>query len=342
MWQSHGARAHAQDVQDGARSATERITLALLAFTALTAVPSGVALMLRAHGSELAPISLLEGTGFTSFLIPGLLLAIVVGGSSTAAVWLTRARSEYATDATLLAGGVLTFFIVCERALLRAASPLQAVYAAVGLALIAIAAREGLARPRTRFILFVTSAEAAGFSVPAIVGVTANLLSLGDATGTVLVVAAGSVEGALCGLGQAHAMPVPVDRRRFVAASSLGAATAWGIAMSLFGWLRGGAEGPLAIAVSIASAFACLFAMSGAQWAVLRHTTRNAHRWLLFSMLAWIAALPLSFAPSPLVDEASPPATSAVLFLSAGVAMAYVMSVLTWQGARGLVARESA
>lgn len=60
--------------------------LALTSFSALTAIGGGVGVLVTGLG---IPKSQLEGTPFDSFLVPGLLLAIAVGGSlATAAVSL--------------------------------------------------------------------------------------------------------------------------------------------------------------------------------------------------------------------------------------------------------------
>jgi hypothetical protein len=56
--------------------------------------------------------------------------------------------------------------------------------------------------------------------------------------------------------------------------------------------------------------------------------------------LAWIVALPLSFTPAPFVDEATPLAPQVVLWGSAGLLMAHVMALITWQGARRMFPRD--
>jgi hypothetical protein len=75
-----------------------------------------------------------------------------------------------------------------------------------------------------------------------------------------------------------------------------------------------------------------LFAIGGAQWIELRHHRVPARRWIGWTALAWLVALPLSFAPGPLVDETTPLAAHIVLWGCGGVLMAYVMALITWRG----------
>ena len=89
------------------------------------------------------PISLLAHTPFESFLAPGLLLG-GIGAACAAAALLAWRRARAAIDATIVAGGALAVRdFVAERALLREASWLQAVYGALGLALLGLGARAG-------------------------------------------------------------------------------------------------------------------------------------------------------------------------------------------------------
>jgi hypothetical protein len=62
---------------------------------------------------------MLRGTPFHSYLIPGLLLAVVVGGSAAVATVLTLRRSGLAGSASVVAGIVLMGWIVGEVVLLK-------------------------------------------------------------------------------------------------------------------------------------------------------------------------------------------------------------------------------
>ena len=109
-------------------------------FVALTAVGGGVTV---AAGVDKFPVSWLTGTLFSSYLLPGLVLAGVVGGSAAvAAVTALRSR-ERATLWSMLAGAILLGWLVGERLILPPAafSPqfwwLEAIYVAAGLMMLA-------------------------------------------------------------------------------------------------------------------------------------------------------------------------------------------------------------
>jgi len=75
-----------------------RITLLVVeAFVAVTAVAGGLSLMVGALVPDLAtvlspPVEYLEGSAFSSYLVPGLALALVLGGIHTLAFILLRRR----------------------------------------------------------------------------------------------------------------------------------------------------------------------------------------------------------------------------------------------------------
>lgn len=314
-----------------------KLVLGLAGLVALSAIAGGAALLLAPSGSETAPLTLLRGTPFTSFALPGLLLALVVGGSSLACVMLVWRRSPFAIDATILAGGALTLWIACESVIMHEASFLQLVYGGLGLGLLALGVVSGLRspHPRHRWTVLVTTGEAGGFVAPALVGVFA--LGLDAGLRAALLVLAGAVEGFLCGLGQAWAFPLPVSRPRFAALTSAAAAAVWALAMGLVALGHAGApDGAMITALALVVPVG-LTLMGAAQWLELRQHAFRAHRWIVWSALAWMLALPASFAPSPFVDETTPLATHLVLWTSAGLAMAYVMALVSWQGARRLV-----
>ncbi|MDX2087102.1 MAG: hypothetical protein SFX73_04600 [Kofleriaceae bacterium] len=63
-------------------------------------------------GTRYVPRGLLAHTPFASFLIPGLLLGLVVGGTSLACATFAWRRSSAAVHATILAGAALTIWII--------------------------------------------------------------------------------------------------------------------------------------------------------------------------------------------------------------------------------------
>jgi hypothetical protein len=64
-----------------------------------------------------------------------------------------------------------------------------------------------------------------------------------------------------------------------------------------------------------------------AQWLVLARP--GTFRWVPVNAGAWLVAILWTFAPSPFIDERSPTALVAALYLTAGVLMAVTFASLT-------------
>ncbi|MCB9756047.1 MAG: hypothetical protein H6713_39500 [Myxococcales bacterium] len=319
-----------------------RLIVALALFSAISAVAGGIELVVFPHGGNqfMPPVALLERTPFRSFLVPGLLLALVVGGASVGAVALTLRRSPAALDATILAGGALTVWIVAELALLWELHWLHGVYGGLGLALLGLglagAWRSG--QRRHRWLILVTAGEFLGYMAPALAGIASAQLALSDAQQAVAVTLAGFVEGLALGLGQALALPVPVRRWRYAGLTSLGAGAVWASVMTMM--LAAGRDDAPVWLVAVAGCLVAvvgLVAIGGAQWLELRRHAPRAWRWIPWTALAWTVALPLSFAPGPLVDESTPIGAHVLLWGSGGLLMAFVMAQITWRGARRVI-----
>ena len=316
------------------------LILGLTILSALSAFLGGAQLLLSSSGSSFVPLSMLTGTAFGSFLVPGLLLAGAVGGTSALAAILVGRRSAYAIDATLLAGGALSVWIIAEVAQLRAFHWLHALYGGLGLLILGLGlAPAWRAGGRLRWLVAVTLGEGLGFFVPVLVGVATAQAGLAQLPQSVLVVAAGVVEGLCLGLGQAIAMPIRVNRARYAGLTGLGAGLAWAAAMSVQGLASAtDAPIPVVVAAGVVAATIGLTALGGAQWLVLRRHGVSARRWMGWTALAWILALPLSFLPSPLVGASTPAITSLVLWACSGLMMAHVMARVTWRGVYDLTA----
>ena len=112
-------------------------------FVALTAVFGGITV---AAGVDKFPEAWLAGTVFSSYLIPGLILAVVVGGSATAAMFATLCKRDAGALYSGVAGGILLGWLIGERLILPpvAFSPqfwwLEAIYVAAGLMMLVPAA----------------------------------------------------------------------------------------------------------------------------------------------------------------------------------------------------------
>jgi hypothetical protein len=93
------------------------VSMVSTAFVGLTAVGGGIALATGAEGNRF-PLAWLKGTPFDSYLIPGLILAVVVGGSSAVAWAALWRNSRWAGAVTIVAATALTGQIIGELTLL--------------------------------------------------------------------------------------------------------------------------------------------------------------------------------------------------------------------------------
>lgn len=116
-----------------ARSLASFVHAALLALTSLSslaAIGGGVGLLISGLG---IPVSQLDDTPFDSFLVPGLLLAIVVGGSlATAAVSLLQ-RVRWQGRVAMVSGGIMLGWIAVESLMIHDGRPLQIAVAVMSL-----------------------------------------------------------------------------------------------------------------------------------------------------------------------------------------------------------------
>jgi hypothetical protein len=199
----------------------------------------------------------------------------------------------------------------------------------------ALASLASSTQPRRRWLIAVTAAETIGYLAPALTGIFATRAGWTDGERAIAVTAAGFVEGFALGAGQAWAFPIPVRRMRFALLTSLGAGLVWAMVMSMM-LFAASLPLPLAIGAGALAGLVGLASIGTAQWIELRHHTARARGWIAWTALAWIVALPLSFAPGPLVDETTPLASHVVLWGCGGLLMAFAMALVTWQGVRRL------
>jgi hypothetical protein len=123
-----------------------RITIFVLAaFGALTTLAGGIGLLTGAIG---APLDWLEGSPFVDYTIPGLSLAIIVGGSMLLAAATIFTGREIGVLASSLAGLAIMIFEIVEAPVidpyagssLSLALSLQVFYFALGLVIFVLAA----------------------------------------------------------------------------------------------------------------------------------------------------------------------------------------------------------
>jgi hypothetical protein len=129
----HTARLSASGTRPDTRL---RALLAAETVMGLIAVPCGVLLIVNGLGmSE----DVLDRSPFDTFLVPGLLLAAVVGGSLLGAAWLAWRRHPRAGIAGVAAGSILLGWIVIEAVMISGGRMLQAIVLVWALVIIALA-----------------------------------------------------------------------------------------------------------------------------------------------------------------------------------------------------------
>ncbi len=115
------------------------ILLALDLVVGLSALAGGLMFITAPNGSSMGtPLSLLAHTPFSTFLVPGIVLAGVVGGSAMFAAVAHLRRVESAPRSSAFAGAVLAGWIIGEVILLRTFHFLQPTLLLLGLAQIAL------------------------------------------------------------------------------------------------------------------------------------------------------------------------------------------------------------
>lgn len=87
-------------------------------FVGLTAIGGGIALAAGLEANRF-PLEWLRGTPFGSYTVPGLILAVVVGGSAATAAVATLLNPQTGALASMVAGAILVGWIIGEVLLLR-------------------------------------------------------------------------------------------------------------------------------------------------------------------------------------------------------------------------------
>jgi hypothetical protein len=103
-----------------------------LLLVGLSAVAGGIGL-LSPNGLGI-PISDLAGSIFSSYLWPGIILAVIVGGTHLTAAWMLIRKSKYALEGVAVAGFGMLVWIFTEVCIVGYHSWLQPLYFALALA----------------------------------------------------------------------------------------------------------------------------------------------------------------------------------------------------------------
>lgn len=107
----------------------EKALKAVLLFNALSAIGGGIGLV---TGTLPVPTMLLRHTPFDSFVIPGLFLGIIIGGSALAGAIALRAHATRSRPISSAAGATMVGWIAGETILVRGFSWLQGLYLFTG------------------------------------------------------------------------------------------------------------------------------------------------------------------------------------------------------------------
>jgi hypothetical protein len=114
----------------------------LLAFVALTSIVSGALLVASPDGSLFHTSTvILKSTPFSSFLIPGLILCILVGGSNLVALVFNLRSHPLRFNATIAGGIVLIGWTFVQMFLIGVSHWLQFVYLGIGLMILLLSGR---------------------------------------------------------------------------------------------------------------------------------------------------------------------------------------------------------
>jgi hypothetical protein len=112
----------------------------LVSFIAVTATLSGLMMISNPDGGIMdLQLSLLDGTPFKDFLVPGILLTTIVGGVNLLAVYYNMQRDSNRYNWAIAGGIMIIGWIVGQIILIHIANWLHFLYLGTGILIILIA-----------------------------------------------------------------------------------------------------------------------------------------------------------------------------------------------------------
>ncbi len=187
-----------------------------------------------------------------------------------------------------------------------------------------------LRRLRPAWVVAFVLGELVGFVPPALTGAALASAGAHDAVLTAGLVAAGSLEGAVLGIAQAHVLGryLPgLSRGRWTLATAVGAAVAWLAGMGGSAAIQ--AFGQAALVIVAPGMVVGLTAMGTLQWLVLRRRLVGSARWIAVTSLAWLVGVMIPVAALSLVPNDWPAVVHVVVGVVAAVAMGATVGLLT-------------
>ena len=116
------------------------ILFILVSFIAITSTLSGLLMISNPDGEILnLKVSLLEGTPFKNFLMPGILLTATVGSINLLAVFYNMQRHPDRYNWAIAGGIMISAWIIMHMILIQAIQWLQFLYLGVGILIILLA-----------------------------------------------------------------------------------------------------------------------------------------------------------------------------------------------------------
>jgi len=118
---------------------SRKILIGVMAFQGLSGIAGGFGLMADPTGVSLQiPLEWLDGSPFTDYLIPGIVLFFVLGLIPLGVVYGLWKRKKWSRLAALAVGAALCIWIAVEIAVIGYQSdpPLQLIYGIVGVAIL--------------------------------------------------------------------------------------------------------------------------------------------------------------------------------------------------------------